>query len=184
MMKISKKGNVGEVGFSLVELLLVLGIISIMAAMVINSFSNAAQDSRNVVTRQQQVTLQSAVNNWVAGQVGGYERPDPNNPNLVMERTVFYVRNKYNYAANYWTEAPEIPRSSRSLGGIQGRLDLIKDYLDEDTYEHFTRSSSQFTSTKILSGAMHKTGQYLTLSAWRNPNANNKNTYPKVELFP
>lgn len=183
-MRISEKINNKDVGFSLVELLLVLGIISIMAAIVINSFSNAAQDSRNVVTRQQQATLQSAVNNWVAGQIGGYERPDPNNPNLVIERTVSYVRNKYNYGANYWTDAPGLPRNSRTLGGVVGRLDLIRDYLDEDTYEHFMNSSSQFNSNKILSGAMQKTGQYLTLSAWVNPNANNKNTYPKVELFP
>ena len=73
-MKSSKIGTETNAGFSLVELLLVLGIVSIMAAIVINSFSNAAQDSRNVVARQQQATLQSAVNNWVAGQVGGYER--------------------------------------------------------------------------------------------------------------
>ena len=71
-------------GFSLVELLLVLGIISIMASIVINSFSNAAQDSRNVIARQQQATLQSAVNNWVASQIGGYENPDPNNPEFVI----------------------------------------------------------------------------------------------------
>ncbi|MDE0570304.1 MAG: type II secretion system protein [Verrucomicrobiales bacterium] len=183
-MKVTKRGNIDEVGFSLVELLLVLGIISIMAAIVINSFSNAAHDSRNVVSRQQQATLQSAVNNWVAGQVGGYERPDPNNPNLVMERTVSYVRNKYNYATNYWTEAPGSPRSSRSLAGVQGRLDLIKNYLDEDTYEHFIHSSYQFASTKILSGAMRKTDQYLMLSAWEAPSNVNKNTYPKVNLFP
>ncbi len=183
-MKVSKKSNGSVVGFSLVELLLVLGVISIMAAIVINSFSNAAQDSRNVVARQQQATLQSALNNWVAGQVGGYDRPDPNNPNLVIERTVSYVRNKYNYAANYWTEAPGLPRNSRSLMGVQGRLDLIKNYLDEDTYDHFIRSSSQFSSAKILSGAMRKTGQYLMLSAWESPGNSNKNTYPKVDLFP
>lgn len=183
-MKSSKRGTEYDVGFSLVELLLVLGIISIMAAMVINSFSNAAQDSRNVVTRQQQATLQSAVNNWVAGQIGGHERPDPNNPNLVIERTVSYVRNKYNFAANYWTDAPGVPRNSRSSGGVKGRLDLVRNYLDEDTYEHFVRASSPFASNKILSGAMQKTGQYLMLSAWENPDSNNKNTYPKVELFP
>jgi prepilin-type N-terminal cleavage/methylation domain-containing protein len=183
-MNTAKRGDEADAGFSLVELLLVLGIISIMASIVINSFSNAAQDSRNVITRQQQATLQSAVNNWVAGQVGGYERPDPNNPNLVMERTVSYVRNKYNFAANYWTDSPGIPRNSRSSGGVKGRLDLIKGYLDEDTYEHFSSTSSPFALNKILSGAMQKTGQYLTLSAWEYPDSNNKNTYPKVELFP
>ena len=183
-MNTAKRGDEAGAGFSLVELLLVLGIISIMASIVINSFSNAAQDSRNVITRQQQATLQSAVNNWVAGQVGGYERPDPNNPNLVMERTVSYVRNKYNFAANYWTDSPGMPRNSRSSGGVKGRLDLIKGYLDEDTYEHFSSTSSPFALNKILSGAMQKTGQYLTLSAWEYPDSNNKNTYPKVELFP
>jgi prepilin-type N-terminal cleavage/methylation domain-containing protein len=170
--------------FSLVELLLVLAIISIMAALVINSFSNAAQDSCNVMARQQQATLQSAINNWISGQVGGFEVPDPDNPSRRYERTVGYVRNKYNYATNYWTNSPSNPRESRSDGDILGRLELIKDYLDDDTYRHFADSSPGSDFTRIQSGAMAKTGQYIELSAWSLPGAGKRSPYPKVELYP
>jgi prepilin-type N-terminal cleavage/methylation domain-containing protein len=170
--------------FSLVELLLVLAIISIMAALVINSFSNAAQDSRNVMARQQQATIQSAINNWISGQVGGFESPDPNNPSRRYERTVGYVRNKYNFASNYWTDNPSNPRGSRSTGGVVGRLELIKDYLDDDTYHHLADSSPASDSRRIQSRAMVKTGQYIELSAWSPPGAAKRSPYPKVELYP
>ncbi|MCH2059983.1 MAG: type II secretion system GspH family protein [Verrucomicrobiales bacterium] len=170
--------------FSLVELLLVLAIISIMAALVINSFSNAAQDSRNVMARQQQATLQSAINNWISGQVGGFETPDPGNPLRRYQRTVGYVRNKYNFASNYWTDTPSNPRASRSNGGVIGRLELIKDYLDDDTYRHLVDSSPASDVSRIQSSAMVKTGQYIELSSWSPPGAGKRSPYPKVELYP
>jgi prepilin-type N-terminal cleavage/methylation domain-containing protein len=52
--------------FSLVELLVVLAVIGILAAIVISNMSNAAHDSRRIIARQQQVVIQSAINNWVA----------------------------------------------------------------------------------------------------------------------
>lgn len=54
--------------FTLVELLIVISVIGIIAGMVIAAYSNAAQDSRRVVATQQQVVIQSAVDNWIAGQ--------------------------------------------------------------------------------------------------------------------
>ncbi len=184
-MKINNSINsIQENGFSLVELLLVLGIISIMASIVISSFTNAAQDSRNVVSRQQQATLQSALNNWVAGQVGGFERPDPLNPSLVFHRSIAYVRNKYNYADNYWTESPSSSRASRSTLGKIGRLELISKYLDADSYQHFVQSSEGEYPDIILSQAMKKTGQYLTLSDWDQSQSAQAVNYPKVKLFP
>ena len=56
--------------FTLVEMLIVIAIISILAAMAISSFSNAAQDSRAVIVRQQLASVQEAVNNWAARQIG------------------------------------------------------------------------------------------------------------------
>ena len=178
------QGSGSDKAFSLVELLLVLAIISIMAALVINSFSNAAQDSRNVMARQQQATLQSAINNWISGQIGGFESPDPNNPLRRYERTVGYVRNKYNYASNYWTDSPSNPRESRSNSGVTGRLELIKDYLDDGTYRHLADSSPTSDFGRIQSRAMAKTGQYIELSAWSHPGAEKRSPYPKVELYP
>ncbi len=51
--------------FTLVEMLIVIAVIGIMSALVISSFSNAAQDTRRVVARQQQAAVQNAVNAWV-----------------------------------------------------------------------------------------------------------------------
>lgn len=171
-------------GFSLVELLLVLGIISIMASIVINSFSNAAQDSRNVLAKQQQATLQSAINNWVASQIGGYEYPDPSNPGIVYRRSVDYVRNKYNYSSGYWTSSPANQRSSRAKYGNPGRLELISNYLDQDTYQHLVESSIDQDPGVIVSQAMKKTGQYIVLPDWEQPSNGNSAPYPKVKLYP
>lgn len=49
----------------MVELLIVIAVVGIMAGMVISAFSNAAQDTRRVVARQQQAAVQNAVNAWV-----------------------------------------------------------------------------------------------------------------------
>lgn len=49
----------------MVEMLIVIAVIGIMSALVISAFSNAAQDTRRVVARQQQAAVQNAVNAWV-----------------------------------------------------------------------------------------------------------------------
>ncbi|MEM7602081.1 MAG: type II secretion system protein [Verrucomicrobiota bacterium] len=51
--------------FTMVEMLIVIAVIGIMSALVISAFSNAAQDTRRVVARQQQASVQNAVNAWV-----------------------------------------------------------------------------------------------------------------------
>jgi prepilin-type N-terminal cleavage/methylation domain-containing protein len=51
--------------FTLIEMLIVLGIIGVLAAILISQISNAAYESRRILSRQQQVVLQSAVNSWV-----------------------------------------------------------------------------------------------------------------------
>jgi len=51
--------------FTMVEMLIVIAVIGIMSALVVSAFSNAAQDTRRVVARQQQAAVQSAVNAWV-----------------------------------------------------------------------------------------------------------------------
>lgn len=51
--------------FTMVEMLIVIAVIGIMSALIISAFSNAAQDTRRVVARQQQAAVQNAVNAWV-----------------------------------------------------------------------------------------------------------------------
>lgn len=58
-------------GFSLVELLIVITVVGILAALIITSITNAAGDSRIVLARQQQAVLQNALNAWIAANSSG-----------------------------------------------------------------------------------------------------------------
>ena len=165
-------------GFSLIEVLLVLAIISIMAAMVINAFSNASQDSRVVVARQQQASLQSAVNNWTSGQIGRIISVDTTGdsvPDTDFRLSVEQVR------VNWWTKP--IVTTAANTRTARDRLDLVKDYLDEDTYEHFKQNSPSGDKSKIVSNAMKKTDRYLELPLWDPVSATKRYPYPKVDLY-
>ena len=108
--------------FTLVELLLVIAIIGIMSALIITSVTNAAQDSRSVVARQQQVTLQDALNAWVARSSSG-------------TNTIATARSPYSGA-----------------GTASAKLALLSPYLHPETYSHFTNysTSSQVRSEAMV----------------------------------
>lgn len=150
--KLQKKPN----AFSLVELLMVLTIISIMAALIINAFSNASQDTRDVISRQQQAVLKSALDNAMS-QV------------MAEGSTVGQARKFYNF--------------KNGISGAQRtmleRLALLEPYLDEDTYSHFIANS---TAAKVRSAAMVKTAQFIEFEFWDAPTPTVRNTYPKVKL--
>ena len=132
-------------GFTLVELLLVISVIAIMGALAISHFSNASQDTRRVVARQQQAALQSAVNAWVAGQVSG-------------NNSVGEARTSYN-----------TPATSKD------KLDLIRTYLDDVTYDHFVENTSN--DNQLQTASMGHLSYYLQLPAWA------AGSYPKVDLI-
>lgn len=142
--------------FTLVEMLIVIAIISILAAMAISSFSNAAQDSREVVVRQQLAVFQEAVNNWASREIGKVTTSGG------TAATVASVRTRYNATAN-----------------AGARLTLFEQYLDEATR---TRSAANVqvdnTSGRITTDAMRQTGYYLTLPDWGS------GSYPKVQIAP
>lgn len=131
-----KAANRQTKGFTLVEMLLTIAVMSIMAALVISSFSNAAQDSRRVVARQQQAALQEAVNNWVSGQ-------------LIAGGSLNSVKTTYNTAANG-----------------KARLGLVASYLDDGTFAHFNSETSSAVPNKILSEALKKVGDHIEMPSW------------------
>ncbi len=99
-------------GFTLIELLLVIAIIGIMSALVISAIGNAAQDSRNVIARQQQVVIQEALNAWISSSSSGTN-------GLRAARTAY-----------------------AGAGTHTAKLTLIQNYLGADTYGHFMDFSS------------------------------------------
>jgi len=115
-------------GFTMVEMLIVIAVIAVMASMVVSAFSNAAQDTRRVIARQQQAAIQSAVNSWVAANSSG-------NQSLGDARTA------YNAAAN-----------------SGARLALVGTYLDDVTLAHFTEyttDSAKISSEALKKSGQH-----------------------------
>ena len=126
--------------FTLIEMLIVIAIISILAAMAISSFSNAAQDSREVLVRQQLATVQEAVNNWASRQIGKVNTIG-GNPTTIEQVRVFYNA--------------QTPASTR--------FQVFTGYLDVSTFESITVNS---TTGRLTTDAMRQTGYYLTLPDW------------------
>jgi prepilin-type N-terminal cleavage/methylation domain-containing protein len=129
----------GTSAFSLPELVLTLAIIGLLAGMVVNSFSNLQSDSSRMIARQQQKTLQNAVDAWVASET----RSDTDGSVISLET----VRSEYN-----------------SRGTTKARFNLAGPYLDDGTFKHFDESS--VNSGKIQSDALKRIKHHLTLDTW------------------
>lgn len=52
--------------FTLIEMIIVVAVIGIMTSLVIAAITNSTADARRVIARQQQATVQEALNSWVA----------------------------------------------------------------------------------------------------------------------
>jgi type II secretory pathway pseudopilin PulG len=138
-------------GFTFVEAIFTIAIIGIMASLVVSAISNASRDANRVVARQQQATVNEALQAWVMSQmrVG----------NTGQIQSVESIRAVYN-----------------SLGTTSARFNLIlpnasaadpnarAGYLDQSTASHFLdyTTSTDRLKTSALEGAK----QYLTLPNW------------------
>jgi prepilin-type N-terminal cleavage/methylation domain-containing protein len=114
--------------FTMVEMLIVIAVIGIMSAVVISAFSNAAQDTRRVVARQQQAAVQNAVNAWVnsTSQAQGLAQ----------------TRNLYNLAGS----------SKGRLQLVQGYLDdaTLSHFLSNTTNNNEVKSAALTKTSQYL----------------------------------
>lgn len=95
-------------GFSLVELIIVIAIIGIMAALIVAVVTNATQDTRMVLARQQTAVIQEALNAWIS--------------RYTLTNSLAGARGAYTAQGNARAKLDN----------------LLQDYLDPSTYGHFT----------------------------------------------
>jgi type II secretory pathway pseudopilin PulG len=136
-------------------MLLVIAIISILAALAISHFSNASQDTREIVARQQLAVVQEAVSHWVNQEIGHVTTSGGTGKSIAQ------VRSEYNATADVAT-----------------RFDKFKTYLDDATLEDLKVNN---TTGRITSSAMGDAGRYLMLPNWETDTLSK---YPKVQLLP
>lgn len=148
--------------FTLVEMLLVIAIISILAAMVISSFSDAAQTSREVVVRQQLAVWQSALNNWVNGKLGKVDTTiDASGAPITLGTLRTYYTTTMSTKTARW-----LAITGMNLNGTVA----AEGYLDPMTAGHYLEMASKSgvpaNMDKIKSDAMIQTGRWLELPDW------------------
>ena len=126
-------------GFTLIELLLVIAIIGILSTLIITTVVNASQDARTVVARQQQISVQDALNSWVAANSSGTN-------SLQSARTAY-----------------------SAAGTALAKLALLSNYLHPETYSHLTNysTSSQIKSDAMTKAGVYL--QFSTWGATNYP---------------
>ncbi len=142
--------------FTLIEILVVIAVIGIMSALVVSAFTGAAQDTRRVIARQQQLAIQNAVNTWV--------NAESSKPGV----GIIGAKTAYNNAGNSLARLQLV--GGNPGGGVEG-------YLENSTAQHLIDMTTRGgNSNQIRSAALTKTQQWIVLTDWNN------GSYPKVNL--
>jgi type II secretory pathway pseudopilin PulG len=133
--------------FSLVEAIFTIAIIAVMSSIVVAAISNASRDANRIVARQQQATLNSALNAWVMGSMR-----IASGANEGQLRSLEDVRAEYNGQASSLARLQLVAPAAGS------------GYLDETTREHFIQYTNN--SGRIESSALEAGNQHITLPTW------------------
>ena len=143
-------------GFTFIEALVTIAILSVMSALLVSAFSNAAADTNRIVAHQQQVAVQQAVNAWVGGESNRVDVIDPDKGSGKI-RTIEEIRTDYNQVLT-----------------TSARFEKVSKYLDDVTFKQMNESSPG--TDKIKSNALNSTKQHLELPTWEF------DKYPLVNL--
>lgn len=139
--------------FSLVEAIITIAIMGILSSLIVSAITNAAQDSRRIMARQQQAALQTAVNAWVSGQIRNSATGQIIGISSIQG--TWNTSNPTNFA----------------------RLQAVSSYLDTATSDDFVTNSTA-NGDKIQTDAMKQDGTYILLPAWTVTT-----TGPEVQLY-
>lgn len=143
-------------GFTLTETIITIAIVGVMASLIVSAVSNGSRDAQRIVARQQQASIQNAINSWVMSQtrVG----------NTSQIRSISEIRNTYN-------------SQTTALGKLQTFLapPSGNGFLDKTTADHF----AEFTTNtdRLKSSALDMARQHLALPTWT------VGGFPRVDLL-
>ncbi len=115
---------------------MVIAIIGVLASLVIASFSNVTQDTRNVIALQQQAVLQEALNNWIS------QASSPAGAGSLQAAKTLYD----------------------GAASASAKLALVSPYLDPATTAQFTAHGA--VANALNTETMEKTQQYVVFSTW------------------
>ena len=158
MKQIKNHSSRASKGFTFIEALVTIAILSVMAGLLVSAFSNASRDTNRIVSRQQQVAVQQAVNAWVNGESNRVTVINAATGTGKI-KTIEEIRTSYNQVLT-------------SLA----RFNLISGYLDSSIVSQMTDGTVTTNSGKIKSNALISTAQHLELNTWV------AGDFPKVDL--
>ena len=146
-MKISPSRKRSIAGFSLIEAIFTIAIIGIMSSIVVVAITSATRDANRIVARQQQATLNGALQAWVMGN---------------MQITA-------GANAGQWRSLEDLRSQYNATGTTMARFLLISPdvgdgYLDPGTRQHFLDNT--INSNRLETAALKSARQHLTLPNW------------------